>query len=363
MPKKLTQKEAEDRSLIVGIKMVGEYKGANVKTKFKCPFCDKVFLCRPDDIFRKDNRATKSCGHCDDPKIGDRFGTLTITKVIPSNGMGCRVEAMCECGSKWNGNAYVLTSGSTKACGHCEDPKTGEKFGRLTIIKVTPSHIHGCEIEAICDCGKIWNGGSGHIRSGNTKSCGHCEDPKVGDRFDKLTIVKVIPRKNGSCSIEAKCQCGGEWHGIPSRLTIGNVRSCGNCKLKRNGLTTSFKALDLHKMLNNKGMHNYTTLRNGKSRICIDIAYVLNANKIAIEYDEWYWHGHKQDQDKKRMAKLRRNGWKTLRIKASKNLPSQEQLDKAIHKLAYTDTKSATITLPNWGNSNTRFPIQKEPKC
>jgi len=58
MPKKLTQEEAEKRSLGVGIEMVGEYTNSSTNCKFRCP-CGKLFLAQPSNIW---NKHTKSCG-------------------------------------------------------------------------------------------------------------------------------------------------------------------------------------------------------------------------------------------------------------------------------------------------------------
>ena len=41
MTRKLTQEEAEKRSLDVRIKMVGRYVNSQTKTNFKCSFCRK----------------------------------------------------------------------------------------------------------------------------------------------------------------------------------------------------------------------------------------------------------------------------------------------------------------------------------
>lgn len=268
----------------------------------------------------------------------------------------------CRCGQEFRTQITSILSGSVKTCGHCNDPQIGDIFGRLSITKVIPGRVCGCLVEAKCICGTAWKGIAFRLISGHTKSCGHCNDPKIGDKFGTLTVTKVIPDKSGGSSVEAKCICGVIWSGCTANLK--QLQSCGQCQLKRNGITTSYKSLELHGMLKHKGVHNHKTLfssTNRSSYTCIDIAYILNTNKIAIEYDEWYWHSQKIEEDKKRLAKLRRNGWKTLHIKASSNLPTQKQLDDAIYKLAYTNSKSVTITLPRWGKGPTRFtPNTKE---
>lgn len=55
---------------------------------------------------------------------------------------------------------------------------TGQKFGRLTVIKQTEDYVnpntgvHSAKWECQCECGKITNVTSGKLTSGNTKSCG-----------------------------------------------------------------------------------------------------------------------------------------------------------------------------------------------
>lgn len=51
---------------------------------------------------------------------------------------------------------------------------TGERFGRLTALKLTgrKNSSGKLEWECKCDCGEIANVASGQLRSGKTKSCG-----------------------------------------------------------------------------------------------------------------------------------------------------------------------------------------------
>jgi len=57
--KPLTQEEAERKSLAVGVRMTGEYKGNNIPTSFECPYCKIIFLSTPGHIW---GRTIKSCG-------------------------------------------------------------------------------------------------------------------------------------------------------------------------------------------------------------------------------------------------------------------------------------------------------------
>lgn len=55
--------------------------------------------------------------------------------------------------------------------------------------------------------------------------------------------------------------------------------------------------------------------------------------KIDVEYDGWYFHKNKKEYDKRRNYFLIRRGFKVLRIKANKELPTKEQIVEAIDYL------------------------------
>ena len=305
----------------------------------------------------------KSCGHCNDPEIGDKFHDFIVIKIFPSKSHGCRIKAQCKCGKFWTGILSHLKSGYVKSCGHCNDPNVGDVFGNLKVVKVAPSPSTGCKVYTDCKCGKTWHGYANSLVAGHTQSCGHCQDPQIGDRFEKLTIIKIFSSSGGGCSVKAQCDCGKYWHGAFNQVKNLHTKSCGNCNVfqaQRNGQTTSLIALKLDQQIQNIGYktkHNYKIWKNGRSYIMSDI--ILGRYNIAIEYDEWYWHGHKQRDDELRLRKIQRLGWKTLRIKASRNLPTNNQLEKAIAALI-NGAKSRTITLIGWGSGNTRFPIKHE---
>lgn len=410
MPKKLTQIEAEQKSSNLGVKLVGQYINSYTKTKFLCPKCNRIFNTRPSHIWSsktktcshchipnigfKNNKLTiidiiygkytkiiikaicecgkiwegkpseflkyKTCSKCNKIKIGDKIKNFTIIKIITNS----RVEAKCKCGNIWTGEISNIRIGTTKSCGKCTIPKIGDIFGKLTVIEVYPSKSHGGKVDAICICGNIWHGKIAHLLSGNTKSCG-CSTKEFqrglrndlsGKTFGDIEVIKFShystdKNKNRKPWYLCKCICGN--YSVISGSNIKHQNRCGKCRKKRNGQTVSQKQLNLYKLLNNKGIINYKIYLSSHPSY-IDIAFVLNKNKIAVEYDEWVWHGSKQKRDLYRMNKLIRKNWKVLRIKAHNNLPKQEELDKAIYELAYTNRKQYTITLNGWGKGKTR---------
>ncbi|MBA3678768.1 hypothetical protein H0W80_01045 [Candidatus Saccharibacteria bacterium] len=50
---------------------------------------------------------------------------------------------------------------------------TGEKYGKLTVLKREPTSVHGTSFWlCLCECGKETKTYLGHLRSGHTTSCG-----------------------------------------------------------------------------------------------------------------------------------------------------------------------------------------------
>lgn len=240
---------------------------------------------------------------------------------------------------------------------------SGQKFGKLTILSYIDKRIWLCQ----CDCGNICEVHGGQLKTNRTKSCGclrkelaksrassSCGKRSIRfkDRENKIVNgIKFIEyhKSVGNKTIwKLKCKCGKIFEHTPYTIESGKVRSCGYCGNFRNGIATSYKAIQIHTIIN-RGIHNYKS----HCGAIIDIAFVKNGKKVAVEYDEWYWHGDKQEEDKKRINKLISNGWKILQIKANKNIPSEEEIHDSIRELINNDINIKIITLDNWGFGET----------
>jgi very-short-patch-repair endonuclease len=349
MRAKLTLEKAQKICVDRGFKpLFNEYVGSKYKILVKCR-CGKECKLTFNDIQTKH---TKSCGHCNDPKIGDKINALTIIEVKPSPTGGCKIRCKCNCGNITNWlHSCVCTNDNTKSCGHCNDLKIGDKFNKLTIIKVTPSTSYGCSVKCQCDCGNTTGWYTANvIKTGNTTSCGHCNDPKIGDRFDKLTIVDINPSKQHGCCVKCMCDCGNECYLKFSAIKYGRNRSCGNCYLHRNGRFTSQIALDLHEKIeqitNQKWEHNFHIKGIG----CVDIA---NPEiKIAIEYDGYYWHrvhNNFKEKDNDKIHRLVKMGWKVLHIKSKgRDIPTEKQLQTVLLNDFQHGVRKRTITMKSW---------------
>ncbi len=149
------------------------------------------------------SHGAKSCGHCDNPKVGQRFHSWTITKITQKRkGSGCQAEAVCDCGTCWGPKpASIITNGHSTNCGLCNRVVVGEKQGKLTATHVDlPSTVVGGRttgwVTAVCECGESWKGRGSVFR--RIHSCG-CEN-SAGN----LIIGQILTKHHVSYKKEHK---------------------------------------------------------------------------------------------------------------------------------------------------------------
>nr|DAH26975.1 MAG TPA: Acetone carboxylase alpha subunit [Caudoviricetes sp.] len=93
----------------------------------------------------------------------------------------------------------------------------GQRFGKLVVIKKGETRVTkgGCKTRTWicrCDCGRELIISTGHLRSGNTKSCGCLRGIDItGQKFGKLTAIKRTKKrdKTGNIYWYCECECGG----------------------------------------------------------------------------------------------------------------------------------------------------------
>ena len=201
---------------------------------------------------------TKSCGCLKREKIsqnakklarditGQRFGKLTAIRPTEKRKRKVVVwECKCDCGNV----VYVVYSnlkkGETKSCG-CLLEKlrvqniTGQRFGRLVVIRLSDERKGKTTWECKCDCGNVVLVQNSSLQKGNTKSCGCLQREKVsqigkktvkditGQRFERLVAIRPSNKRSnhGSMIWECKCDCGNVVLVQYPNLKNGNVKSC-----------------------------------------------------------------------------------------------------------------------------------------
>lgn len=81
---------------------------------------------------------------------------------------------------------------------------------------------------------------------------------------------------------------------------------------------------------------------------------ILNGQRVAVEYDSWYWHAGREENDAQRDKEMLAAGWRVLRVKSGTLLPTRAQLDAAIGRLLAGEEQTE-IVLEDWGQGPTRF--------
>lgn len=110
------------------------------------------------------------------------------------------------------------------------------------------------------------------------------------------------------------------------------------------GFPTSKPQEKMFKIINNK----YSTAK-GNIKVgsyLLDVLLKKNKVKLAIEYDCWYWHTPYIDNRKNEF--LFEKGYKILRIKSGKGMPSKDLLFYNISKLLQKNVQYSEIIMNDW---------------
>lgn len=120
---------------------------------------------------------------------------------------------------------------------------TGQKFGRLLVLRLYPERTRGGQAIWVCqcDCGVEKPLPASYFKFGDTKSCGciHRERARymnfkdlTGKRFGRLVVVQELQeRKREKVSWLCHCDCGKDASVTSRELLSGDTKSCGCYKI------------------------------------------------------------------------------------------------------------------------------------
>lgn len=121
-------------------------------------------------------------------------------------------------------------------------------------------------------------------------------------------------------------------YGVKYTLQSPKIREKGLQTLYKNGTCpTSKQQIYVCSLL--KEIYGNCDLNKPAYSFSLDCFVEVNGEKIDVEYDGWYWHKSRQEQDKKRNYFLMDRGYRILRIRANYELPTKEQLVEGIDYL------------------------------
>jgi hypothetical protein len=110
---------------------------------------------------------------------------------------------------------------------------TGQKFGKLTILKYVKTVNKRPYWECKCECGNIKIIRGKEIKSGLIKSCGCLlhnpilRNNLIGKRFNFLIVLDRDKTNKNSVFYKCKCDCGKETTVSSWKLISSHTKSCG----------------------------------------------------------------------------------------------------------------------------------------
>ena len=289
-------------------------------------------------------------------------------------------KCRCSCGTEKSIAGHQLRSGRTKSCGCLRKEKfiervkenalqydlTGQRFGRLTVIKRTDERNHGSVVyECLCDCGNTIKVMSQSLKDGGTRSCGclQSETSKkigiqvglrydlTGQKFGKLTVLERIRVEGKGIYYKCLCDCGNTTIIAANHLKNGHTTSCGCINSKGE--------LKISQILRKNNIpfemqKTFNECRNPKTNKLFKFDFYVD-NKYLIEYDGIQHFKYRTDNsalwnDKENFEKTQERD----------NFKNQYCKDNNIPIIRIPYTKYDTLCLEDLLLETTEFLINKE---
>lgn len=229
---------------------------------------------------------------------------------------------LCDCGNERIVTTRQFNHNKPTSCGCWKKPReiqnlTGEKYGKLTVLKMSEERYPAgnrmqIQWDCQCECGNTISVTTNSWNSRAYYSCGcwksHQKD-YTGETYEKLTIVERLTEryknKDGATQVQwlAKCDCGNDVLVTSSQWSQKMKTSCG-CWSKRVHMLKKgerFGKLTVEKYLGNieEGRHmwlcicdcgnerkaNVSLLRSRKDIACKYCGYHMKSD--TLEYRSW----------------------------------------------------------------------------
>ncbi len=167
---------------------------------------------------------------------GETFGRLTVLRRLPSRNGRIFWSCLCVCGAVSQVDGGHLRGGNTKSCGCLyreTQPRevvdrTGQVFGELTVRCRDLSKEDVVWWTCDCSCGAQLSVRSDSLQRGNTTSCGHIRmEDLSGQQFGRLTAKSFVRALGQKVRWLCDCECGGTADVLAESLKSGHSTSCG----------------------------------------------------------------------------------------------------------------------------------------
>jgi len=221
------------------VEIIGDYKGSNTKTSFKCNICQNEWMARPESILM----GTK-CPECSKKSVKSRESFLT--KLEKKH--GTRIRALDE------------------------------------YIKATIKIAFMCKI-----CNHVWMARPANILSG--KGCPQCANNKMKKSFERV-LNDIETAHNGNIELIGsyinnctktmfRCMvCNNKWLSVPHHVMHGH--GCPKCNFSKGE-----KSIENYLKANNFKHQPQYLIKGCKNKrsMPFDYAVFINNKTVLIEYD------------------------------------------------------------------------------
>ena len=173
---------------------------------------------------------------------GQRFGRLVAFEPTDKRSSGSVVwRCRCDCGNVVEVPVKRLTRGTTRSCGCLAGAArstdlTGQRYGKLVVLRRAGTRRGHALWECACDCGNTTEVAADVLTSGRTKSCGCLRGGDkaagyaadlTGQRFGRLVATRRVGSRGSYALWECRCDCGNTCEVTSRDLKHGGTRSCG----------------------------------------------------------------------------------------------------------------------------------------
>lgn len=169
---------------------------------------------------------------------GNKYGRLTVIKRAENQGKKKMWLCKCDCGNEKIVRADSLKNGSIKSCGCFLKESTskrkfkdliGLKFGRWTVLQKVESQNKFTKWKCRCECGSVKNVFANSLLNGSSKSCGCLKDETIS----KNNLIDLTGKTFGELFVVKRV----EDYISPSANSGSSTRwlckcSCGNTVIK-----------------------------------------------------------------------------------------------------------------------------------
>lgn len=244
---------------------------------------------------------------------GTRREKLVVVKQLEDRFIGSDGKSqiqwlcLCDCGNERIVTTRQFNHNKPTSCGCWKKPReaqnlTGEKYGKLTVLKVSEErYLAGKRMqiqwECQCECGNSILITTSSWNSRAYYSCGCWKSNQrdyTGEKYEKLTIVKRLKEryqnKDGATQVQwlAKCDCGEDTIVTTSQWKNKVKTSCG-CWSKRVAMLEKgerFGKLTVIEYLGNteEGRHMWRCICDCGNERNADVSTLRSKEDISCKY-------------------------------------------------------------------------------